>query len=110
MSADRVTSLTDAPGQVPFKPGEVNLRKVMEADGARVVMVAIAAGAGMPTHRTPHPLLLQTLAGHVRLSVDDVRYDLRPGDLFHLTGGIMHAVHADVDSQLCLFLLKGVGA
>jgi quercetin dioxygenase-like cupin family protein len=101
------TSLPDAPNQVPFKPGEVNLRKVMEVDGARVVMVAISAGAGMPTHRTPHPLLLQTLSGHVQLTVDDVTHDLRPGDLFHLTGGVMHAVHADVDSQLCLVLLLG---
>lgn len=107
---EQLTSLPDAPGQVPFKPGEVNLRKVMEADGVRVVMVALAAGTGMPTHRTPHPLLLQTLVGHVQLTVDDMRHDLRPGDLMHLKGGVMHAVHADVDSQLCLFLLKAPDA
>ena len=102
-----VTSLTAAVDQVPIQPGQPRGHTLLNADGVRLVVLGIAAGSGLEEHRTPkHPLLMQTLAGEVTVTVAGEDTVLRPGDFLHLAAGVPHAVHADVDSHLGLLLLN----
>lgn len=102
----RVTSVSSASGLVSIEPDKAHARTVLTGDGVRFVVLAIAAGSGLKEHRTPkHPLLMQALDGEVRVSVAGEDTLLRPGDFLHLAAGVPHAVHADVDSHLGLFLL-----
>lgn len=102
--SDRVP---DAAALVPIEEGRAHARTVLNADGVRLVVLAIAAGSGLAEHRTPkHPLLMQALDGEVTVTVAGEDTVLRPGDFLHLDAGVLHAVHADVDSHLGLLLLN----
>lgn len=102
----QVTGVPSAAAVVPIEPDKAHARTVLTADGVRFVVLAIAAGSGLKEHRTPkHPLLMQALDGEVRVTVAGEDTVLRPGDFLHLDAGVPHAVHADVDSHLGLFLL-----
>lgn len=103
---DQVTSLPAAASQVPIEAGKAHARTLLNADGVRVVVLAIAAGSGLAEHRTPkNPLLMQALDGEVTVTIAGEDTILRPGDFLHLGAGVLHAVHADVDSHLGLMLL-----
>lgn len=105
--ADQVSSLPAAAEQVPIEAGKAHARTLLNVDGVRVVVLAIAAGSGLAEHRTPkHPLLMQALDGEVRVTIAGEGTVLRPGDFLHLDAGVLHAVHADVDSKLGLLLLN----
>ena len=105
-----VSPLPDAASQVPIEAGKAHARTLLNADGVRVVVLAIAAGSGLAEHRTPkNPLLMQALDGAVTVTVAGENRVLRPGDFLHLDAGVPHAVHADVDSHLGLLLLNSAG-
>ena len=107
---DQVTSLPAAASQIPIEPGKPRGHTVLNADGVRMVVLAIAAGSGLDEHRTPNnPLLMQALDGAVRVTIAGEDTVLRPGDFLHLDAGVLHAVHADVDSHLGLFLVNSAG-
>jgi quercetin dioxygenase-like cupin family protein len=102
-----VSALPSAAAQVPIEAGKAHARTLLQAEGVRVVVLAIAAGAGLAEHRTPkHPLLMQALDGEVTVTVGGSATLLRPGDFLHLDAGVLHAVSAEVDSHLGLLLLN----
>ena len=105
-----MTSLPAVASLVPIEAGKPHGHTVLDADGVRVVVLAIAAGSGLAEHRTPkHPLLMQALDGEVTVTIAGEDTVLRPGDFLHLDAGVLHAVHADVDSHLGLLLLTPAG-
>jgi len=108
--SDQVVPLPAAASAVPIEPGKAHARTLLNADGVRVVVLAIAAGSGLAEHRTPkNPLLMQALDGEVTVTIAGADTVLRPGDFLHLDAGVLHAVHADVDSHLGLLLLNSAG-
>ena len=88
----------------PFddKPRAQNVLKVPEA---HVVAFEFAARQELHEHQAPHPVLIQALAGHLRLSHGDGQVDLRPGDLVHLPASVAHSVTALEDSTLTVTML-----
>lgn len=80
-------------------------QNVLMAPEAHVVAFEFASGQELHEHTAHHPVLIQALAGHVRLSHDDTEMDLRPGDLLHLPEKVPHSVVAFEDSTLTVTLL-----
>jgi quercetin dioxygenase-like cupin family protein len=80
---------------------------VLRTDEAHVVVFAFAAGQELHEHTAHHPVLIQTIAGHVRLTHGDDEVDLRPGDLLHLPAMVSHSVTAVADSTLTVTMLLG---
>jgi quercetin dioxygenase-like cupin family protein len=99
------TYLPDLAGLAQVQPDKLGHHTAMNVAGARVIVLAFAAGATLADHRTPFPLLLQALDGHLDITADGQRYSLRPGALLHLDASVVHAVEAREPSRLCLFLL-----
>jgi quercetin dioxygenase-like cupin family protein len=50
-------------------------------------------------------VLIQALAGHLRLSHAEEEVELRPGDLLHLPARVPHSVVALEDSTLTVTIL-----
>lgn len=110
MSDDHVVSLPAVASLVPIEAGKPHGHTVLDAPGVRVVVLGFAAGSALTEHRTPkHPLLMQALEGELTVTVAGEDTVLRPGDFLHLDAGVLHAVRADVDSHLALFLLNSAG-
>jgi quercetin dioxygenase-like cupin family protein len=83
---------------------------VLQVPETHVVAFAFAAGQELHEHQAHHPVLVQALAGHLRLSHGEAEVDLRPGDLLHLPAMTAHSVTAIEDSTLTVtMLLKSRG-
>jgi len=80
-------------------------QKVLENDTAHVVAFEFAAGQELHEHSAHHPVLIQVLSGHARLSHADGEVDLRPGDLLHLTPLLKHSVLAVETTTLTVTML-----
>ena len=102
MSSAYVTGLIGLLEPFTDKPRAQN---VLKAQGAHVVAFEFRAGQELHEHTAPHPVLIQALAGHLRLSHGDVEVDLRPGDLLHLPAKVSHSVVAHDDSTLTVTIL-----
>jgi quercetin dioxygenase-like cupin family protein len=63
-------------------------------------MLHVAAGDQFPVHTHPGDHLLYCVAGEGTITVDQVTYTIRPGDLYMVEGLIPHAVGAITDHVL----------
>ena len=89
----------------PFadKPRAENVMRTPEAN---IVAFEFAAGQELHEHTAHHPVLIQALAGHLRLTRPDVEeLDLRPGDLLYLRAMEPHSVVALEQSTLTVTML-----
>lgn len=84
-------------------------QNVMKAPDAHLVAFEFAAGQELHEHQAHHPVLIQALAGHLRLSHDGGSFELRPGDVLHLPAMLRHEVVALEDSTLTVTMLLGQG-
>lgn len=90
----------------PFD-GKPRAQNVMKAPETHVVVFEFAAGQELHEHRAQHPVLIQALSGHLRLSHDDGSFELRPGDVLYLPSMLRHEVVALEDSTLTVTMLLG---
>jgi quercetin dioxygenase-like cupin family protein len=103
-----MTEPTYVPGLIgllePFedKPRAQHVLKVPET---HVVAFEFAAGQELHEHQAHHPVLIQALAGHLRLTHGEAEVDLRPGDLLHLPAMLAHSVTALEPSTLTVTML-----
>jgi quercetin dioxygenase-like cupin family protein len=80
-------------------------QNVLTAPDAHVVAFEFAEGQELHEHTAHHPVLIQAIAGHARLSHPDGEVDLRPGDLLHLPAMVPHSVVAVETSTLTVTML-----
>jgi quercetin dioxygenase-like cupin family protein len=78
---------------------------VLKTSEAHVVVFEFGAGQELHEHTAHHPVLIQAIAGHLRLDDGDGEVDLRPGDLLHLPAMRAHSVRALADSTLTVTML-----
>ena len=90
----------------PIVPGRVSPMRVLDGAGARVMHLAIAAGAELREHKAPAPILIQALVGEVRVTTADEDVTLSPGGSVHIAANVPHAVSADQDAHMLLVLLR----
>jgi quercetin dioxygenase-like cupin family protein len=97
--------LADVASLVEIQPDSTVSRTVLQAEGARVVLISFDAGQVLTEHTAAVPALLQVLDGHLRITADGRTVDVRPGGLVHLEARLPHAVEAVEPSRLQLTML-----
>jgi quercetin dioxygenase-like cupin family protein len=100
--SDDTTTLVDVFGELPIEPGKIGHHTVLSVGGTRVIALSFDQGQEMREHKTQHPILLQTLDGHVRITADGQSHDLRPGSVLYLPAALPHAVEAIEPSRLTI--------
>lgn len=73
---------------------------------ARVVLFGFAAGAGLPRHQSPHPVLLQVVQGRGIITLDGTPHQAETGAWFQLPRSLPHAIEASEPMLLLLTILK----
>lgn len=99
-------SAVELVAQHPIVPGRVSPMRVLDAPGARVMHLAIAAGAELREHKAPAPILIQAIVGEVRVTTADEDVTLAPGGTVHIAANVPHAVSAEHDAHMLLVLLR----
>jgi quercetin dioxygenase-like cupin family protein len=69
-----------------------------------VVLVALHAGATIPSHHTDSPISVQVIEGTLTVRTEAQTLTLHPGHLLTLQAGIPHAVEAVEESAFLLTL------
>ena len=72
-----------------------------------VMRVVLPAGKAFPPHRVVGEITVQCLEGCIDLSVDGVSQELRPGQLLHLEGGVLHGLVGLEDSSALVTIVLG---
>lgn len=70
----------------------------------RIVLIAMRGKMSLPSHRTSSRISIQTIAGHVRVHLDDRTVDLPTGQLLVLDHFVSHDVESEKDSAFLLTL------
>lgn len=79
-----------------------NAKTLIKYDDFRVVLIALAAEASMPEHKTEGRVTVQVLSGHIRVRALGRTFSLRPGGVVALDHGIAHDVRALEESAMLL--------
>ncbi|QDQ99034.1 cupin domain-containing protein [Tomitella fengzijianii] len=99
--------LIDAVAPRGARPG---VKRIMVADGARVIVFRFAAGQILAEHKAAFPILVQSIDGHIEFTADGRTVDLHPGDVAHLSARLLHEVRAVTDATLLLTMLDPAAA
>lgn len=86
----------------PWGAGGRHAKTLVKADGLRVVLIALRAGARLDEHHAPGRITIQTLSGEVRVSAAGRTVGLAAGDLLSLGPALPHDVEARTDSAILL--------
>src|SRR5689334_2836488 len=81
---------------------------LIKADGLRVVLVTMHAGAALHEHGAHGPITIQELEGRVVVAIGDAEHELRSGSLIGVERGIRHAVRA-LEAAAFLLTIGGTG-
>ena len=83
--------------------GDRNAKTFVKAGDLRLVLTTLKQGAIVKEHRAPGSAVVQTLSGHIRLSVPDRQaVDLPAGSLVVLEADLPHDVEALVESAFTI--------
>jgi quercetin dioxygenase-like cupin family protein len=77
---------------------------LLKGQRLRVVLVALHAGATIPSHQTDSPISVQVIEGALTFRTEAQTLTLHPGHLLTLQAGIPHAVEAVEESVFLLTL------
>ena len=94
MTFDLSSLLSQIKGEDTWHKSARNGMTLLKGQGLRVVLVALYAGAVMPSHRADSPISVQVLEGVIKFSTDAQSLTLGKGQLLTLQGGIPHVVEA----------------
>jgi quercetin dioxygenase-like cupin family protein len=79
-----------------------NARTLIKCDDLRVVLSTLRAGARIPEHKAEGRVSVHVLSGHIRVRASGRTFNLRPGGLLALDGGVPHDVAALEQSAFLL--------
>lgn len=99
---DQVIHIEDVLAAAPIEPGKLGRHTVLSPGGIKVIVLAFASGQVMKEHRSHHPLLLQALDGHVRVTTAERTVELLPGGLLYLPNALAHSLEALEPSRVSL--------
>jgi quercetin dioxygenase-like cupin family protein len=101
-----VFTLAQAQAQIKQEPAwyrsDRNALTLLQADGMRLVLIALHEGAEMKTHIAPGIISVQVLEGHLGFEAEGQTTELKPGQLLTLQTGRPHRVVARQESVFLL--------
>ena len=101
-----VLDLPLAQAQIKQEPAwhrsDRNALTLLQADGMRLVLIALHEGAEMKTYTAPGIISVQVLEGHLGFQAEGQTAELKPGQLLTLQTGLPHSVVARQESVFLL--------
>lgn len=96
--------LDDLAEQNPVSEGKATPHRTFDGAGIRVRHLAFDAGAVLPEHAAPAPVVIVVVQGRVRFEFDGDQHDLAQGAVIHFEAHVPHTVTAYEPSRLVLTL------
>ncbi|WP_449277956.1 hypothetical protein [Leucobacter sp. GX24907] len=90
--------------EAPVSSEKLQIRRVFQGAGFRIIRLTLAAGQVMREHSTSSPLAVQVLAGTALMRVADQEVSMPTGALMTIEPSELHEVEAVTDAHLLLTL------
>lgn len=103
----QVLNFGDLTRTLNAQEGKPQAKKLVEADGANLILLEFKAGQVWKEHHSVHPILVQALKGRVEFRVKGQQITLVPGAPIHLTRHLLHELEALEDSTIMVTMLTG---
>lgn len=81
-------------------------RTLARTESGTLTLFAFSAGQGLSEHTAPFDALVQVVEGELDLIIDGAHVSARAGENVLMPASIPHAVNAEVDAKMLLFMLK----
>jgi len=101
----QIVDILAADGKLP----SANSFALFKSEQLEVMRVVLPAGKAFPPHRVAGEITVQCLEGRLDVSVDGASQELRPGQLLHLAGGVLHGLVGLEDSSVLVTIVLGKG-
>lgn len=85
-----------------WRTSERQTMPLFRTERMRVMLVALRAGASLPSHRADGPITVQVLEGRITFSAESQAVTLTEGQMLSLRAGLPHAVEAPEDAVFLL--------
>lgn len=94
----------------PDGPSGRRSETLLKRDDLRVVLITMRAGTELHEHAAPGTITVQPLQGRFAFRSGEEEWDLAPGGLISVGGGVRHAVRAIEDGAFLLTIAWSDGA
>lgn len=98
---DLLKEIRDSEQKKPWQSGH-DARTLFKKHDLRIVLVTMEPAAHIKEHHAYGTISIQTLKGHIRVTVHGKQHDLRAGNLFTLAASIRHDVEAVEESAFLI--------
>lgn len=102
------TGAADLDERHPPRSGGVAVGRVHDEVGLRIRTIAIDAGATLAEHVAGSLVLIQVVAGRVRIEIGGESIELDAGGIVRAEADVAHTVHALTPARLVLTLIDGL--
>jgi quercetin dioxygenase-like cupin family protein len=109
LSFDLAAEVGQLRAELTYLEGDRNANTLLKAPAARVVLFALRRGAQLQEHQTAGWVIVQTIAGRIRLRALGQGIELPAGHLLTLEPNAAHDVEALEDSVMLLTLAWSAG-
>lgn len=99
------TGIDDLATQNPVKPGTYSPHHTYDGVGFRIRQLAFDAGAVLPEHTAPDPILINVVEGEVAFEIGTETYQLTAGAVLHVAAEVPHQVTATTQARLVITLI-----
>ena len=91
---------------IEYGPKGPKINVLIETEFTKVIRILLATGQEVKEHKTPFPIVIEIVQGHISFGVTGELMALEKGALLSLQGSITHNLVAKEDSILRLTLSK----
>lgn len=77
-----------------FASSGIQTKVITETAFSKEIRILLSKGSVMKDHKSPFPIVIYIVDGHIELGVEDKFYLMQSGDIIDLPAGAMHNLHA----------------
>lgn len=91
---------------INYQEGSIVSKEIFKNQSGTVTLFAFAQGQGLSEHKTPYDALVNIVDGEAEITISDIKYNVKMGDLIHLPANQPHALKAINQFKMLLTMIK----
>ena len=91
---------------ISYQDGAVVSRTTLKKSTGTVTVFAFDAGEGLSAHSAPFDAMVEIIDGEAEITISDVVYNLKEGEMIIMPAGEAHALKATSRFKMILTMIK----
>lgn len=91
---------------INYQPGSVVSKEIINKSGGTITLFAFDEGQGLSEHTAPFDALVLITDGVAQITISNVKYEVKSGEMIILPSGETHALKANEKFKMILTMIK----